>query len=134
MPCPATSPASPSSSAARRSAARSRANPTEDAAMGLPRLVAYALAAVAPALSAAQVFTVSPANPSPLDTVTVRKPYDNEDATLTRLSMSRNRITVKLQFAGAGFPEPPPVILVQALGKLPAGAYQVEIVYVDAGG
>lgn len=102
--------------------------------MRLARLAALALAAGVPLCALAQSFSVSPAHPTPLDTITISKPNNNEDTRLTHVIMSGNRVTVQLQLASVGFPEPPPGNVVQAVGKLPAGSYQLEVVYVRADG
>jgi hypothetical protein len=103
--------------------------------MKLVHLALAAVATVAAIVAHAQAqYTLEPANPGPLDTVSVRKAFNNEDGTRTRVVMSGNRITVRLQSMDAFFPEPLPGLFEQAIGRLPAGTYQVEVVYVNATG
>ena len=73
--------------------------------------------------------TLSPPSPTPMDTISISKPYDNEDSTKTVISMSGNHITVTLYGLDVYFPEPPPGTLVQPIGRYPAGTYQVDVMY-----
>ena len=90
--------------------------------------VLLVLASLLPCVAAGQArFTVTPANPASNDTVIVQKGFDNEDVTRTQIAMSGDKITVTLA-CGSGFPEPPPGLVSQPIGRFPAGSYQVEVV------
>jgi hypothetical protein len=100
----------------------------------MPRLASMSFAIallLASAIAAAQV-TIAPAAPTPLDTITIAKPFGNEDRAKTLVTMSGNHVTVTLKSLDVFFPEPPPGTLVVPVGRLPAGTYQVDVVSGDA--
>ena len=86
---------------------------------------------LAPLASAQSAFTVTPAAPGPLDFIEVHKPYGNENPAATTVSMTGNRITVRLTNYFMYFPEPSPVEVEADIGRLPAGDYQVEVILND---
>ena len=90
-------------------------------------LLSWLAAAIAHA-----AITLAPASPTPMDMITINKPFDNEDIAKTVVSMSNNHITVSFTSLDVFFPEPPPGTLVQPIGRLPPGMYQVDVVRADA--
>ena len=100
----------------------------------LARALAGIAAALLPAIALAQAaFTITPASPGPMDFIQVHKRYGNEDEGATTLSMAGNHLTIRLQNYFMYFLEVPPAEVTVDVGRLPAGAYQVEVILDDPG-